>query len=215
MTDDTTQQDKPVCPPEGWTRADLKSPKAIAIYDSDPGRYRILRNGTIYDTVAGRIVTVDRDLNPHALTSTTARDIAKRRQERAAIAAAQGILDSVNEHGVPAKGSIAAWRYIVKHQADIALDAKGRTSTDASYFVGRAAGMLRDGSDRQADNTSQSVDENMGKLGALADRLLQAIDAEQRRRASGDACDNLTLSKACDDVIDVDSTGSDGQDDTT
>ncbi len=165
----------------------LKDERLKAIVLSEPERYVIYRGGMICDRHNGnRTIGTDSSLNPHALVSTTARDIARKRQERAAVAAAQGILDSVNAHGVPAKGSIAAWRYIVKHQADIALDAKGRTSTDASYFVGRAAGMLRDGSDRQADNTSQAVDDNLGKLGALADRLLQAIDAEQRRRAEQD-----------------------------
>ncbi len=165
----------------------LKDERLKAIVMSDPERYVIYRGGMICDRYNGnRTIGTDSSLNPHALVSTTARDIARKRQERAALAAAQGILDSVNAHGVPAKGSIAAWGYIVKHQTDIALDAHGRTSTDASYFIGRAAGMLRDGNSRDDSAQTAQQDETMSKLGQVADILLDAIERERVRRSGNE-----------------------------
>ena len=121
-------------------------------------RTKLLSNGAVYDLDAKRIV---KGSSPDYLG--TLRD---RRRELAAKEARYGMVRAVTgasaikgiggrtEANTPAK----AWGVIVEMQADLAQAIEQtRASTEAAKFVGRAAGLISDGSERAQAGTQIAV----------------------------------------------------------
>ncbi len=148
---------------------------------ANPERYRILRNGAVYDLQAGRIAGNPPGGTATAITPETSQAMHRRRAElriQAQAAARSGV-------ATLAGGSeYKAWAEIARAQAKLALDTdKGRSSTEAARFVGQAAGFLASpGSDHTPEpGTSVISDGFMQDVMAILERhgaLPDVIDAD-------------------------------------
>jgi hypothetical protein len=112
--------------------------------------------------------------------------MARKRYDKAAAAARQAMLDSVNNCGtLPSRRDTptAAWGAIVGHAAEIAMSqSEARGMADLSRFVGQATGMLMQQHER-LDAPPPGFARIDVDLGALRDMLSAIRDERERREA--------------------------------
>ena len=155
-----------------------------SVIDLSDDRYRVYRNGAIYDKHRSRIIagpgTVDTGHPPsHITTSERAREVVAARHEKAVRAAQEAIINST-----PLKNLFAGYEAIIEAQVRLAKDIdQGRASTGAAKLVMQAADLvpsMRGGGDKGKDAGGVTLEMSAD----VAQRLLDIV--EKRRNSPQD-----------------------------
>ena len=139
------------------------------IIDANPDRYRYLANGAVYDNKSKIIVKAP---PPECNTFSDvdkARDASRTRVLKARQAAMNGLANASHI----GNSTYDAWSEIVENQARLAMDVtRGRDSTNAATFVGKAAGFM---GHPQKDDSIQSNGTFVHFSGDIANRIIDMI----------------------------------------
>jgi hypothetical protein len=128
--------------------------KDLAFYQAQPERYKIGSNGSIYDLEQGRFTDLIVELNPHAITSANAREMALRGRELSRQRAVEALDEAAIERGLMPRNGTGGqgWKYIVKHVATTLLESKSlRAQAEAAQFLGKASGNLTEQREAEED----------------------------------------------------------------